>query len=251
MIRNLFITIFLLFSIIAKGVELDVDVLFTPDDIDLKNSELCILQSKGLFLANGNRVFSLENKSELIEIEVPDTSEISNFMFLKDRFIYKSQNKIYSYIDKVRVEYVFKDENFHFYAGKEDSLFLVKEHRDTSYIYSAKIGNTKMYPIFSTIENIIGVYGSVDNLMIVTDQKILGYSNNQIELIFESHERMNSVIPSKYGILFCTDFGLYSVVSPYSFITIAQGGIKQLLNDNNTIYALTNLGYMLVISEKN
>ena len=239
----------LICCIIVKGIELEVNVLSTPEELDLSNDKLCVLPGKGLFVISGNTVFSLEGKSEISRIELLDTSEISHFMFLKDRFIYKAKNKICSYMDKAKVEYQFENENFEYYPSREDSLFIVRTEKDTSYVYGLKLGEDALKPILCIPDSIIGVYGSVNNLTLATKSRIYGYTNQKPEILFSTVEDIRSIIFTPFGILFCSPEGLFRVISINQYLALASGGIKQLLYDGEIIYALTDSGYILSLSE--
>lgn len=191
----------------------------------------------------------------LVPLDTIKCPEIDN-IYLKPNIIYddiiasgkylfvKSGNSVVK-LDEDRTSSIvqFDTDFFQLYRGNDTCLNVVIPEDNGYWVwYQINLANNELESKFSTSEPIIKVIDLDDKVILVTEDVIYLYDEEQLIEYVESPEIIVDAIYTSEGLFFCTDNSLYLVDNTGVLLSLAQLPMYSLYYDYGVVYIVLQNG---------
>lgn len=243
---------FLLFALFQFGDcianEIQVEQIYSADEINLFDLPLATMGNYGLFCASGNKILSLEDSNNLTlsSIEISDSIQIDNFFFIGDKLLLKHKESVIWSDSKGNFDGIsFEDSRFNICSGTDSTFFIIrpKEH----IVLEISI-ETKM-PIYSyninEIPILVGKFGN-STLLVCNNSIYINY-DNETRLLHKHLVDIKTAAITPLGIYFGTDEALWRIISTDELELVANGSVNKIIGAGRTLYVLDGTGSLFKI----
>ena len=241
---------------IAQSVESKTDstitVMMTCDKLPAPQGLLFTIPGEGLFLADGNTFYSLDEKrcTELDKVRFKHNIPIEQIIVSDGRFLLKSQSFVMQ-IDQSDTKIVTEldTEDFVIFSGRNNFFNLVMpEDNDSCGWYRCNLSNQQMDCVLRTNEFINNIIEIGEQTLCITLHNIYLISNGECSLVTTIEEGIEDATLTSQGLLFCTSSSLYLWDGSEVIRHLYDIEVHSIYADDNIVYLLTMNGQILRIS---
>lgn len=243
----------LLSSIGINARDVEVECLYTINDIDLSEVPMASIAGQGLYAAVGNKIVSMEysDNTLLQGIALPDSVTIDQFFYDGDNFVFRSDNNlIWSNVSGRFDGIQFEDSEFTIAPATTNSVFILRAA--AKQVIEISLDEKRPLQLFSVEGCPIaaGKFGSGE--VIVTDRDIyLHLGENEMNLLHRHPLTIKSADITPLGIYFGTEHDLWHLIGIDTLEHVASADIKRIFGTGAFLYVLDSMSnlYKFTLSQ--
>ncbi len=247
---NRYLTLLLLACCPAVSAQnLEVCLLYSPEDASLAGASLCAVPGHGLYAAKGNVIYSLKDTIE-IEVELSEKGDITDLFYQDGKFVFKFKNAVCMYKDGVQPVLAFETESFRIFQRSGDDVYLVMENGGQWGLFCISLVEKSITPLLKLGKEIVGVNErkALEQVWVATKDNIYSYGKENL-VVFNSVEGINSVVYFGSSIYIGSGKGIFRLVDDMTCQHLFSCGVEQFLHDGKSMYVLTSEGGLFSIKE--
>lgn len=215
----------------------DVRVVAQVGQLDIFNNPLCIVPTKGLYVAVGNSLISLDAEDNESEIEMKKEVYIDDIVSTGTDLIIKQDTALLSFTNDCKPIVAFNTSSFEMFSSLDGNLFIVSKNDSISNLLFFDAKQKKIKPLSVFDEQVVYVSGDTLQCYVVTDTKIFLFKKNTGIKLLEYTEPIITATLTENGILFSTKNKILLLRSPNTVNVLAEFGCRRLLPYVNSFYA--------------
>lgn len=244
---------FSLQNIIAQNNESQTDstitVMMTDKELPAPQGLLFTIPGKGLFLADGNTFYSLdENRCpEWEKLRFKYNIPIEQIVISDGKFLIKSQSFVIQ-INQTETQIVTEldTDEFAIFCGRNNYFNVAMPEEDGSWgWYRCNFDNQQMDCVLRMNESIDNIIEIGEHSLCITPNNIYIISNGECSLLTTIEEGIVDATLTSQGLMFCTPSSLCLWDGSEEIQQLNNINIHSIFADNNIIYLLTMDGHIL------
>ena len=215
----------------------DVRIVVQAGQLDIFNNPLCIVPTKGLYVAVGNSLISIDAKDNESEIDMNGDVYIDDIVSTGTDLIIKQDTALLSFTDDCKPIVSFNTSSFKMFSSQDGNLFITSKSDLMSNLLFYDIKQKKIKPLSTFDEQVVYVSGDTLHCYVITDTKIYLFKDNRGVKLLEYTEPITTATLTDNGILFSTKNKILLLRSANSVNVLAEFGCRRLLPYMNSFYA--------------
>jgi hypothetical protein len=215
----------------------DVRIVVQAGQLDILNNPLCIVPMKGLYVAVGNSLISIDAKDDESEISMNDDVYIDDIVSTGTDLIIKQDTALLSFTNDCKPIVAFNTSSFKMFSSQDGNLFIASKNDSISNLLFFDAKQKKIKPLSNFGEQVMYVSGDTLQCYVVTETKIYLFKKNTGIKLLEYTEPIITATLTENGILFSTKNKLLLLRSANRVNILAEFGCRRLLSYVNSFYA--------------
>lgn len=215
----------------------DVRIVVQAGQLDIFNNPLCIVPTKGLYVAVGNSLISIDANDDESEIGMNEDVYIDDIVGTGTDLIIKQDTALLSFTNDCKPIVAFNTSSFKMFSSQDGNLFIASKSDSISNLLFFDAKQKKIKPLSIFDEQVVYVSGDTLQCYVVTDTKIFLFKKNTGIKLLEYTEPIITATLTENGILFSTKNKILLLHSAYRVNILAEFGCRRLLSYVNSFYA--------------
>lgn len=215
----------------------DVRVVVQAGQLDIFNNPLCIVPTKGLYVAIGNSLISIDAYNDESEIGMNENVYIDDIVGTGTDLIIKQDTALLSFTNDCKPIVSFDTSSFKIFSSQDGNLFIVSKNDSISNLLFFDVKQKKIKPLSNFDEQVVYVSGDTLQCYVVTNSKIFLFKKNTGIKMLEYIEPIITATLTENGILFSTKNKILLLRSANTVNILADFGCRRLLSCVNSFYA--------------
>lgn len=215
----------------------DVRVVVKAGQLDIFNNPLCIVPTKGLYVAVGNSLISIDAKDDESEIGMNEDVYIDDIVGTGTDLIIKQDTALLSFTNDCKPIVAFNTSSFKIFSSQDGNLFISSKNDSISNLLFFDVKQKKIKPLSKFDEQVVYVSGDTLQCYVVTDTKIFLFKKDTGIKLLEYIEPIITATSTENGILFSTKDKILLLRSANTVNILAEFGCRRLLSYVNSFYA--------------
>lgn len=215
----------------------DVRVVVQAGQLDIFNNPLCIVPTKGLYVAIGNSLISIDAKDDESEIDMNEEVFIDDIVSVGTDLIIKQDTTLLSFNDDCKPIVAFNTSSFRMFSSLDGNLFVTSQSDSISNLLFFDVKQKKIKPLSNFDEQVVYVSGDTLQCYVITDTKIYLFRKNKGIKLLEYIEPIVTATLTENGILFSTKNQIVLLRSANKVNVLSEFGCRRLLSYLNSFYA--------------
>lgn len=225
-------------------------MLLNSKDLPSSDGQLLVIPGSGLFYADGNEVFALdESKSKLKKFRFRYGFPMDQIMCCEGKFFIKSQQYIISLDEDVpKVIAQFDTGDFSIFSGQDGHINVVIPEESGKWVwYQFHLATGELICVVRMDDPIQLVLDENGICACLSDNKVYVVTDDSLQLLVQMDEHVNDAVMTPRGMLISTDTVSYLLGDDMQPEPIPLG-FHNLFYDNDTLYLVTNTGDIMKMS---
>lgn len=215
----------------------DARVIVSAGQLDIFNNPLCIVPTKGLYVAIGNTLISLDAKDNESEITLDNNVFIDNIVSIGSDLIIKQDTTLLSFADDCKPIATFDTSSFNLFSSLDGNLFIASRGDTISKLIFFDTKQKKIKPLSRFDEKVIYVSGDTLQCYVVTESKIYLFKGEKGAKLIEYIEPIVTATATDNGILFATKNKILLLRAANVVNVLAEFGCRRLISNLSSFYA--------------
>lgn len=197
----------------------------------------------GLYGVMNNSVVGMDysRNGQLVELALPDSIEIEEFVFLKESSVFKSGKILFSLNKELQLQKRYFDTDTFSIALHTDSTLLLY-YKGSVFDYNPITDNIERLICLGNYRIINCSYTNIDKFFVVTEHYVAMKRNGTLYPLAKLPEKIVTADLSPQGFFIGTETGLYELTERGDMYKLLETPISQILDDFEVTYIITNKG---------
>lgn len=240
-----------LVSCVAVAREIEVERIDNAQSLNLLNVPLGCKENGRLYYASGNRLISVEDVGDTLNISysLSDSIKIDDFCFLGDNLLFRDDNALLCVNNTGSfVGFAFENGDFTFNEISDSTFFMIVSSENSVLEFSLRRKNairsldTDEQPVTA------GMFGN--SIVLVSQHGIYITLGNTPELMHHHPWEIRAAAVTDMGIYFGTDQALWRLVGEDRLEHVADGTIARIYGAGNILYVIDGGGSLFKFTLK-
>ena len=212
-------------------------VIVSAGQLDISKNPLCIVPTKGLYVAIVNTLISIDAKDNDSEITLNENVSIDNIVSTGSDLIIKQDTALLSFADDCKPIATFDTSSFNLFSSLDGNLFIASHGDSISNLMFYDTKQKKVKPLSQFDEKVIFVSGDTLQCYVVTETKIYLFKGEKGIKLIEYVEPIVTAISTDNGILFATKNKILLLRAANVVNVLAEFGCRRLISNKSSFYA--------------